>query len=129
MAGSTGSGPGTINVTGEYASLYFDNTQTFDNATINLGNATSYYDYLDVADVSGAGNQVLTLGSGVTIDIVGYAQISAGRLFRRRDRQRGRRSTDRPDICTSTAMLSPIRGRSTTRRAAPLSDRDHQLHQ
>ena len=78
VAGANGTGPGTINVTGEYASLYFDNTQTFDNATINLGNASGYYDYLDVADVSGAGNQVLTLGSGVTINIVGYAQISAG---------------------------------------------------
>ena len=33
-----GTGPGTINVTGESAYLYFDNTQTFDGATINLGN-------------------------------------------------------------------------------------------
>ena len=79
MAGSSGTGPGTINVTGESAYLYFDNTQTFDGATINLG-STYYYapSYLYENDVSEAGNQVLTLGPGITIDIQGYAEIYAG---------------------------------------------------
>ena len=76
MAGSNGAGPGTINVTGE-GTLYFDNTQTFNGATINLGNANVYAS-LYAADVSDAGNQVLTLGSGVTINIVGSAYIEAG---------------------------------------------------
>jgi hypothetical protein len=71
---AAGTGPGTINVT---ASLYFDNTQTFNNATINLGNASNFAS-LYSNDVGTAGNQVLTLGSGVTIDIVGYAQIADG---------------------------------------------------
>ena len=71
---AAGTGPGTINDTGVDTSLYFDNAQTFNNATINLGNV-SYYDYLYSDDVSGAGSQVLTLGSGVTIDVQGYAEI------------------------------------------------------
>ena len=37
MAGSSGSGPGTINVTGPNASLDFGNSETVGNVTINLG--------------------------------------------------------------------------------------------
>jgi hypothetical protein len=36
VVGSSGSGPGTINVTGAASLLYFDNTQTFSNVTIHL---------------------------------------------------------------------------------------------
>ncbi len=78
MAGSNGNGPGAINVTGNSASLSFDNTQTFNNATITLGNTNGYYDVFYSTDVSGAGDQVLTLGSGVTIEVQGLAQISSG---------------------------------------------------
>ena len=91
---AAGTGPGTINDTGVGTTLYFDNTQTFNKATINLGNV-SYYDYLYSDDVSGAGGQVLTLASGVTIDVQGYAEIEGGQLFRRRHRQQGRHQRSR----------------------------------
>ena len=53
---------------------------------------TYYYapSYLYENDVNGAGNQVLTLGPGVTIDVQGYARNFASSLFGRRDRQPGR---------------------------------------
>jgi hypothetical protein len=72
VVGSSGSGPGTINDTGYLASLYFDNTQTFSNATINLG-ATSDGSYLYEYDTAGVGDQVLTLASSVTVDVSGVA--------------------------------------------------------
>jgi hypothetical protein len=70
---AAGTGAGTISDTGAYSSLYFDNTQTFNNATINLG-STSGYSYLSEYDSTGAGT-VLTLGSKVTIDVSGDAII------------------------------------------------------
>ena len=76
VVGSSGSGPGTINDTGEVAELHFDNTQTFNNATINLGGADTY-SYLEENDSTGAGT-VLTLGSNVTIDESGFALINTG---------------------------------------------------
>jgi hypothetical protein len=75
VVGSSGSGPGTINVTGEFSTLYFDNTQTVSNVTINLGNS-SYPDYLYENDTASVGNQVLTLATSVTVDVQGYAQIN-----------------------------------------------------
>ena len=57
------------------APLYFDNTQTFNNATINLGSASVTALYED--DTTGAGT-VLTLGSGVAIDETGDAYIYTG---------------------------------------------------
>ena len=72
---AAGTGAGTINDTGLSSYLYFDGTQTFDNATINLGNKptnpSSLYEY----DSTGAGT-VLTLGSNVTIDESGSAEIT-----------------------------------------------------
>jgi fibronectin-binding autotransporter adhesin len=76
VVGSSGSGPGTINVTGGAAYLYFDNTQTVSNDTINLGNSgSSSIDYLWEYDTAGVGNQLLTLASNVTVDVQGYANI------------------------------------------------------
>ena len=72
---AAGTGAGTINDTGAGSEVYFDNTQTFNNATINLGSHDG--SYLDEYDLTGAGT-VLTLGSNVTIDESGYAQISTG---------------------------------------------------
>jgi hypothetical protein len=72
---AAGTGAGTINDSGEGSALYFDNTQTFNNATINLGSTLGYYSYLQDYDFTGAGT-VLTLGSNVTIDESGYAQIA-----------------------------------------------------
>ena len=76
MAGSNGSGAGTINATGYHSYLYFDNTQTVSNATINLGNS-SYYAFLDEYDTAGAGNQVLTLATSVTVDAQDDAYITS----------------------------------------------------
>jgi hypothetical protein len=73
---AAGTGAGTINDTGAYSTLYFDNTQTFNNATINLG-STSGESLLEEYDLTGLG-AVLTLGSGVTIDQSGYAYIETG---------------------------------------------------
>ena len=75
MTVAAGTGPGTINVTGVNAYLYFDNTQTFDNATINLGNSSAYYDLSLRKRHHRRRQQVLTLGSGVTVNVAGYAEI------------------------------------------------------
>jgi hypothetical protein len=74
VVGASGSGPGTINDTGYSSKLYVDNAQTVSNATINLGNTTGYA-FLEEYDIAGAGGQVLTLASGVTVDVQGNAQI------------------------------------------------------
>ena len=66
---AAGNGAGTIDDNG--STLIFDNTQTFNNATINLAGAL----YED--DTTGAGT-VLTLGSGVAIDESGDAYIYTG---------------------------------------------------
>ncbi len=76
VVGSSGSGPSTINVTGYYSALYFDNTQTVSNETINLGDS-QYYDSLYAYDPAGAGKQVLTFASSVTLNAVGSASISS----------------------------------------------------
>ena len=39
-----GTGPGTINLTGYSDTIYFEGNQTFNNATINLGSNSGYYD-------------------------------------------------------------------------------------
>jgi fibronectin-binding autotransporter adhesin len=74
---AAGTGAGTIDDTGDSSRLYFDNTQTFNNATINLGGASGDTSYLEEDDTTGAGT-VLTLGSNVTIDESGIAQIETG---------------------------------------------------
>ena len=73
---AAGTGPGTIDDTGYGSIVYFDNTQTFNNATINLGSTTGNYGILDEDDVNDVGT-VLTLGSNVTINEIGYAQINS----------------------------------------------------
>jgi hypothetical protein len=77
VVSSSGAGAGAINDTGEESALYFDNTQTFSNATINLGNSVND-SYLDENDTTGAGDQILTLASSVTVDVVGNAYIEGG---------------------------------------------------
>ena len=58
---------------GYFCYLYFDNTQTVTNVTINLGNTSGYWDQLSAYDTADAGNQVLTLASSVTVDVQGNA--------------------------------------------------------
>ena len=45
LAGITGSGTGTINLTGQSADIYAAGGETLNNATLNIGNGTNY-DYL-----------------------------------------------------------------------------------
>jgi hypothetical protein len=79
VVGSSGSGPGTINVTGSDAFLYFSSQQTVTNTTINLGNSSSgELDTLGENFTVVSGNQVLTLASSVTTDVIGNAQIYLG---------------------------------------------------
>jgi fibronectin-binding autotransporter adhesin len=65
VTGASGTGAGTVNVLGAGSSLTFQDTQTFDNATINIGsNAKS--DTLAVSDSTGAG-AALTLGAHASL--------------------------------------------------------------
>ena len=64
--------PGTVLLTGTSASLVFNDYQTFDNATVYLGNATSPGDGLVVGEsnsgANGLGGSQLTLGAGLAIE-------------------------------------------------------------
>jgi hypothetical protein len=63
LTGSTGTGPGTVNVTGSSSQLNFYGNQTIDNATINIGSTgTSYLQIFDT--IPGA---ILALGSGINL--------------------------------------------------------------
>ena len=73
VVGSSGSGSGTINVTGVGSALLFDDTQTVRNTTINLNNGGG----LSENDTAGAGDQVLTLASSVSVDVKGNADIES----------------------------------------------------
>ncbi len=73
MAGVGGTGPGTINLTGQGSVLYAEGAETLDNATVNIGNNST--DYIYNYDVSAPA--VLTLGSNLTIDQIGlYAYLT-----------------------------------------------------
>jgi hypothetical protein len=74
---SDGVSPGAINL-GDNSIVTFDDTQTFDNATITLeGNGSQIAQYVTQAAYVTAGNQMtvqtLTLGPNLTIDQVGDA--------------------------------------------------------
>ncbi len=76
---SAGTGPGTINLTGVSDTISFEGTQTFNNATINLGNTSGYYDYIYNYDTNNTGS-VLTLGPNVIVnqavnETSGYAEL------------------------------------------------------
>ena len=77
--GSGGIGNGTINANGVGSDqLYFQDTQTLDNVTVNLG-SKSGYDRLYEYDTTGKGG-TLTLGSGATVNVTSsagyYAEIT-----------------------------------------------------
>ena len=61
LTGVGGKGPGTINLTGDEATLYIAGTETLDNATLNIGS-----NYLPIVELQGSGN-VMTLGSQFNI--------------------------------------------------------------
>ncbi len=76
MTGAGGTGAGTINLTGGNAYLDFYNTQTLDNATINIGNGGSY-NYLWFGSDTGNA-ETLTLGPKLSIVQTGaHAEIDA----------------------------------------------------
>jgi len=66
--GVNGSGAGTVNLTGTSDDIYFEGNTTFDNATINLGSASGYSDFIYNYDINGTGS-VLTLGPNLTVDV------------------------------------------------------------
>ncbi len=71
---AAGNGPGTINVTGSGATLNFDDTQIFDNATINVGGSPGTSSSISASDTTGSGT-MLTFGPSLTINQVGNAGI------------------------------------------------------
>jgi hypothetical protein len=76
VTGTGGSLPGTIDLTGAGASLNFATTETLDNVTVNIGNATS----ADVLQASFNGGS-LVIGSSATIvsnDLGALATLAAG---------------------------------------------------
>ncbi len=69
---AAGTGPGTINVTGTFANLIFQDTQTIDNATINIGNGTAGAGNSLIATPSVTGQtNTLTFGKNLIINHVG----------------------------------------------------------
>jgi hypothetical protein len=72
---NSGSQPGTVNVTGVFSQLVFVDGQTFDNATVNLGNSSGDLSVLVIDAVTSNVAQTLTLGTGVTTNVVGNGGI------------------------------------------------------
>ena len=59
LAGVNGTGSGTINLTGQAVASYAQGSETLSNATINIGNSSTY-DY--IYNYDNAGDATLTLG-------------------------------------------------------------------
>ena len=108
--GVNGTGAGTVNLTGTSDDIYFEGNQTFDNATINLGSASGYADYIDNDDTNNTGS-VLTLGPNLIIndDSYAYEYIGLHRLqsHRRRHRQRGHDQHSRLNDPSYYAEIDP----------------------
>ena len=72
-AAGTGNGTATLGSANGYGALIFENSQTVNNATINLVSTSSGCDgSIDAEDTTGQG-QVLTLGGGLTVNSSGAA--------------------------------------------------------
>ena len=77
--GEGGVGNGIVNLTGNRSELFFENSQTFDNATIKIGNKSGSA-VIEEQDTNGR-NSTLTLGVDLTIDQTGkFATITSGRF-------------------------------------------------
>jgi hypothetical protein len=86
VTNAAGNGPGTINLTPQRglleSTLVFDNTQTFDDATINMGGTfgnIALRGWLAEIDTTGAG-ATLTLGPHVTINAISGSAYIADNL-------------------------------------------------
>jgi hypothetical protein len=66
VTGSDGTSPGVVNMTGSDAQINFYGSQTFDNATVNIG-GNGLYSYLLAYDQNGAAT---TLTLGPNLDVV-----------------------------------------------------------
>ncbi len=76
FVGSSGSGPGLIDLSGQSDGFSFDGTQTFDDATLELGAASGGISLLSLIDpYPPAGPQSLTLGSTATVDASGIVEF------------------------------------------------------
>ena len=65
----TGDGAATLGSANSYGALIFENSQTVNNATINLVSSSNGCDgSIDAEDTTGGGGQVLTLGGGLTVN-------------------------------------------------------------
>lgn len=90
---SASGGPGTINITGSFSTLDFVGTQSFDNATINLGSYAPYYDgdFLlnsgkltlgaAVQVVSSSDNAIATIGGATIVNYGKIAEQAKSGLF------------------------------------------------
>ena len=72
LQGASGSGPGTVLLTGAGQSLLAADGETLDNAAITLGNATA------AATLGAASGGALTLGTHATMTVSGLARIAGG---------------------------------------------------
>ena len=79
--GASGTGPGTVNLTGMWGHVYFEGTQTFDKATINLGSSTGYDDAIYQYDNTGAGNETLTLGPNLIVNAASTNYVYIGTYY------------------------------------------------
>jgi hypothetical protein len=84
LEGASGTGPGTLNLTGQNARLEITNSTTLNNATINIGSnggASPWGSTIDIFDDSYQG-YTLTLGSGLSvIDSGANADANFGNYF------------------------------------------------
>jgi len=76
VVGSSGTGPGVVNLTGGFSQLDFGGTQTVSSLTVNIGGQGEYPE-LSFQDTSGTG-ETFTLASSATIDFVANGNLNAG---------------------------------------------------
>ncbi len=72
LQGASGSGAGTVLLTGAGQSLLAADTETLDNAAISLGNAAT------AATLGAASGGALTLGAHATVTVSGLARVAGG---------------------------------------------------
>ena len=74
LANAGGTGPGTINLTGQYARLNVYGSTTLDNATVNIGSSSSPYSMLTLTDLPGT-PATLTFGTTLNMKVGGTSYL------------------------------------------------------
>ena len=100
--GANGTGPGVVDVLDEQA-LSFEGTQTFDNATINIGGGSAILAY----DPHGAVT-ILTLGANLTIDQTGPTAYLSTAYAYRQNRQDGIVNLGTINASGGTFIIDPL---------------------